>query len=99
MDKETREVRDSLVQSLIAIRESVGMSQEEIAKRMNVSQPRISEFESLSDRRVYLDTAIDYARAVGAEIRISGRKISRSLPIRPGRPSRHRSNSERLGKG
>lgn len=93
MDAETRHMRDSIIRTLISFRENAGVSQSEMAERMGVPQPRVSEFESLGERRVYLDTCIEYARVLGVEIRLVGALPRRKNagPAR-GRPSRHRAS-------
>lgn len=68
MTPETLAARDLLIQELTRLRERAGLSQAEVARRMQVRQPRISEFERLGDRSVYLDTLMNYAEAVGARI-------------------------------
>lgn len=54
---------------LLESRQRAGLTQEEIAKRLGVSQPRVAEIESM-DNDPRLSTLIEYARAVGAEIRV-----------------------------
>ncbi|HRK22962.1 MAG TPA: helix-turn-helix transcriptional regulator [Fimbriimonadaceae bacterium] len=54
---------------LVRMRHRAKLSQREIAKRLGVSQPRVAEIESM-DNDPRLSTLIDYARAVGAEIRV-----------------------------
>ena len=59
-------VRDMLVK----LRKMQVLSQTDVAKRMKVSQPTISEFENESGD-VYLSTLQRYARAVGARLVIA----------------------------
>lgn len=54
---------------LVRMRHRAKLSQREIAKRLGVSQPRVAEIESM-DNDPRLSTLIEYARAVGAEIRV-----------------------------
>ena len=56
-----------LIQSLIAIRLQMGLSQETVGSRMGVSQPSVAAFESL-DSNPTLSTIRRYALAVGAHI-------------------------------
>lgn len=96
MTAPTRKIRDALIKSLVELRQGSGMSQTEMAKRMGVPQPRISEFESLADRRIYLDMAIDYARTLGAEVTVVTKteiKSPDAAVVRRGRRSRHTKKS------
>lgn len=60
-------LRHKLIDSLVALRRTQGLTQSDVARRMNVRQPTISGFETeSSDPRV--STLQRYARAVGARI-------------------------------
>ena len=61
--------RVELVETLVALRKSLGLTQSEVAERMGVKQPTVSGFESAgSDPR--LSTVQRYARAVQAHCRV-----------------------------
>lgn len=58
-----------ILDELVRHRKSSGLRQSDVAKRMKVSQPRVSDFESeSSDPR--LATVQRYARAVGVRLRL-----------------------------
>ncbi len=58
-----------LLDELVRFRKTSGLRQRDVAERMKVSQPTVSEFESeSSDPR--LATVQRYARAVGARVRL-----------------------------
>lgn len=50
------------------LRAAVGMTQVELARRMNVDQPRVSRFERQDD--VFLSTLRDYARGLGGQLEL-----------------------------
>ena len=59
-----------IIDNLVSLRKALGISQSEIARRMNVKQPTVSGFENEgSDPR--LSTLQRYARAVEARLRVS----------------------------
>ncbi|MFD9892167.1 helix-turn-helix domain-containing protein [Amycolatopsis sp. NPDC059027] len=55
---------------LAQLREDVGMSQTELAKRMGVSQPRISQLEQGDPGQMELDTIRRYIVALGGRMRV-----------------------------
>jgi predicted transcriptional regulator len=55
---------------LAEIRESVGMSQTEVARRMGVSQPRISQLEQGDPGQMELGTIRRYIDALGGQMRV-----------------------------
>jgi transcriptional regulator with XRE-family HTH domain len=66
---DVREVH-RILDALLARREELGLTQTEVARRMEVKQPTVSEFErESSDPR--LSTIQRYARAVGLAARVS----------------------------
>jgi len=66
---EDSEQQHRIVDSLVGLRHSFGLSQSEVARRMGVRQPTVSGFETEgSDPR--LSTLQRYARAVGARLRL-----------------------------
>lgn len=64
------DARRTLIESLVNVRTTRGLSQTEVANRMGTKQPAISDFESYGSdpslRRIFA-----YARAVGAHLRIA----------------------------
>ena len=68
--KDAREVSSmysSVIDALVECRESSGLKQKEVAKRMGTSQSSVSEFENVNaDAR--FSTLIRYAQAVGCEL-------------------------------
>ncbi|MFI9452810.1 helix-turn-helix domain-containing protein [Amycolatopsis sp. NPDC052450] len=55
---------------LSELREDVGLSQAEVAKRMGVSQPRISQLEQGDPSQMELDTLRRYIVALGGRMRV-----------------------------
>lgn len=55
---------------LAQLREDVGISQTELAKRMGVSQPRISQLEQGDPGQMELDTVRRYIAALGGTMRV-----------------------------
>lgn len=55
---------------LADLRERAGLSQEDLGKRMGVSQPRISQLEHGDLDQMELDTIRRYVQALGGELRI-----------------------------
>lgn len=55
---------------LSRLREDVGLSQTEVAKRMGVSQPRISQLEQGDPSQMELDTLRRYIGALGGRMRV-----------------------------
>lgn len=58
-------------QELIALRKARGLSQQQLADRIGVSQPVVAEFESAAPRNIELRTLIRVAAALGATLRIT----------------------------
>ncbi len=71
--------RMKLEQDLIALREKLGLSQREVAKRLGTSQPYVAKLESGRIKNLGVQTLVKYARALGGSVTI---KIE---PTRPGR--------------
>ncbi|GAA3828540.1 MULTISPECIES: helix-turn-helix transcriptional regulator [Amycolatopsis] len=55
---------------LAQLREDAGVSQTELARRMGVSQPRISQLEQGDPRQMELDTIARYVAALGGRLRV-----------------------------
>lgn len=56
-----------LLDHLVGLRQQLGLTQQQVAERMNISQPTVSQFESeRSDPQ--LSTLQRYARALGARL-------------------------------
>jgi ribosome-binding protein aMBF1 (putative translation factor) len=68
----------ALAEALIAARTKAHISQEEIAKRMQTSQPAVARLEG-GRGNPSLDTLRRYARATGTRLRISFEPRERSL--------------------
>ncbi len=69
LDLEDAQDLQNLLDQLVRVRKSLGLRQRDVAKRMQVSQPRISELES-EDSDPRLATLQRYARAVGVKVRV-----------------------------
>lgn len=61
--------RRDLLAAIVAVRRSQGLTQEQVAERMGVSQSTVSEFERSSDPR--FSTVQRYAHALGCTIGMS----------------------------
>ncbi|MEZ0325966.1 MAG: helix-turn-helix domain-containing protein [Fimbriimonas sp.] len=70
-DPEYAAVRPKMdfVLKLIVLRKKLGLTQEEVAKRLGVPRPRVNEIETKPDR-VSLDRIHAYARAMGADFQL-----------------------------
>jgi len=68
-----------LEQDLIALREQLGLSQRDVAKRLGTSQPYVAKIESGRIKNLGVKTLVKYARAVGGSvtIRIEPRRAPR----------------------
>lgn len=64
-------------QRLTAMREKIGMSQRELARRVGVSQPVIARLESRKIKNVTLRTLVRAASALGATLTINIKPSSR----------------------
>ena len=60
----------AIEQDLVALRESAGVSQRALAKRLGVSQPAIAKIESGKVKNVGVVTLARYAAALGGRVRI-----------------------------
>lgn len=66
---------------LRAVRESLGLTQAELAGRMGLTQARVSAIERTDPARLTVDTLADYVKALGGQLTISIRR-SDSDPMR-----------------
>ena len=74
---EVREAYDELApayrfrRKLVALRQNAGLTQEQIAERLNTKKSNISRLESVnSEISPKLSTIVDYADAVGYDVKI-----------------------------
>jgi DNA-binding XRE family transcriptional regulator len=67
---EARVAEMALEHDLVALRESAGVSQRTLAKRLGVSQPAIAKLESGKAKNVGVLTLARYAAALGGQVRI-----------------------------
>ncbi len=57
--------------ALRTVREAKGLSQREVAERMGVTRPRVSQIESVEGTALALEVLSRYARAVGCRLDIT----------------------------
>lgn len=69
---------EQLISSLTQLRKEAGLTQADVAARMETSQSTVSEFENLSSDARF-STIIRYAQAVGAELEITAIAPRRGL--------------------
>ena len=69
----------NVAQDLVALRESRGLSQTQLADRLGVTQSAIAQLESAQPKNVELRTLVRVAAALGAHVDVS---------IRPARQSK-----------
>lgn len=62
--------RAELVRNLVQARKNAGLRQVDVAERMGIGQPSVSEFER-GETSVKLETLQKYAEAIGVTINIS----------------------------
>lgn len=72
----------NVVQDLVALRESRGLSQMQLAKRLGITQSAIAQLESAQPKNVELRTLVRVAAALGGRVDVS---------IRPRRPVKRKS--------
>ena len=63
---------DGFMDQLVQLRKAQGVSQREMAKRLQISQPAVAQFE-LSSANPTIFTIIRYANAIGVEVRFDAR--------------------------
>ncbi len=72
---------------LVALRQSAGLTQEQMAQKLNTNKSNISRLESVnSDISPKLSTIVDYADAMGYDVRLDfvPRKKSANIKRTPG---------------
>jgi len=70
----------NVAQDLVALRESRGLSQAELASRLGITQSTIAQLESAQPKNVELRTLVRVAAALGAHVDVSiraGRQAER----------------------
>ena len=77
----------SVAQDVVALRESRGLSQAQLADRLGITQSAIAQLESAQRRNVELRTLVRVAVALGAAVHVS---------IRPRRQAERKSRQRRL---
>lgn len=74
--------RMKLEQDLVALREKLGLSQRDVAKRLGTSQPYVAKIESGRIKNLGVKTLVKYARAVGGSVTIKIEPRSRPARLR-----------------
>ena len=72
----------NVAQDLVALRESRGLSQAQLAERLGITQSAIAQLESAQPKNVELRTLVRVAAALGGHVDVS---------IRPRRPGERKS--------
>ena len=78
----------NVAQDLVALRESRGLSQVQLADRLGITQSAIAQLESAQPKNVELRTLVRVAAALGAHVDVSIR------PRRQARKSRQRAGGK-----
>ena len=78
----------NVAQDLVALRESRGLSQTQLANRLGITQSAIAQLESAQPKNVELRTLVRVAAALGAHVDLSIR------PRRQARKSRQRAGGK-----
>lgn len=73
------------VETLNQLREALGLTQEEVARRLEIRQPGVSKLEHRSD--VTLSTLYDYVRALGGELEVTAHFPEGDVTIRQFEPA------------
>lgn len=68
--------RLALVAELVRLRKAQGLSQTDVAKKMDIGQPAVSEFER-SAGNLKIETLQKYAKALGVTIEITLRETGK----------------------
>jgi predicted XRE-type DNA-binding protein len=74
----------NVAQELVALRESRGLSQAQLAERLGITQSAIAQLESAQPKNVELRTLVRVAAALGGQVDVSIR------PRRPAEPKARR---------
>jgi predicted XRE-type DNA-binding protein len=75
----------NVAQDLVALRESRGLSQAQLAERLGITQSAIAQLESAQPKNVELRTLVRVAAALGGHVDVSirpRRKAERNAPRR-----------------
>ena len=75
-DFEFERAKVALVQKLAALRESSGLRQADLAKKMDVSQQFISQIETAEEKNLTLETLLKIAHSLGRRVEITFPKAS-----------------------
>src|ERR1700720_1389239 len=73
----------NVAQDLVALRESRGLSQVQLAARLGITQSAIAQLESAQPKNVELRTLVRVAAALGGQVDVSirpRRKVARKAP-------------------
>jgi predicted XRE-type DNA-binding protein len=70
----------NVAQDLVALRESRGLSQAQLADRLGITQSAIAQLESAQPKNVELRTLVRVATALGAHVDVSIRPRRRAEP-------------------
>ena len=70
----------NVAQDLVALRESRGLSQAQLADRLGITQSAIAQLESAQPKNVELRTLVRVATALGAHVNVSIRPRRRPEP-------------------
>jgi len=70
----------NVAQDLVALRESRGLSQAQLADRLGITQSAIAQLESAQPKNVELRTLVRVATALGAHVDVSIRSHRRPEP-------------------
>ena len=68
----------NVAQDLVALRESRGLSQVQLADRLGITQSAIAQLESAQPKNVELRTLVRVATALGARVDVSIRTVRRA---------------------
>lgn len=85
----------ALEQDLVALRESAGVSQRALAKRLGVSQPAIAKLESGKVKNVGVVTLARYAAALGGRVHIEITRAAAWSARKSATPARRREGHAR----
>lgn len=78
----------NVAQDLVALRESRGLSQAQLASRLGITQSAVAQLESAQPKNVELRTLVRIATALGAQVEVSIRARQTAVRRSPDRMSR-----------